>query len=87
MARELLGGRARTVAERTLGQLIEAELPARRSGVPRPLQAAYLAGGILGLIDEWLLGREACPAPVLARALQASTHAAATAWNDEANLG
>lgn len=87
MARELLGGRARTVAARTLGQLIEAQLPARRNGMPRPLKAAYLASGILGLIDEWLSGREACPAAVLASALQASAHAAAIAWNDEASPG
>ena len=90
MARELLCGRARTVAARTLAQLIEAQLPqlpARPTGMPRPLKAAYLASGILGIIDEWLSGREACPAPVLARALQASTRAAAIAGNGEANPG
>jgi AcrR family transcriptional regulator len=87
MARELLGGRARTVATRTLGQSIEAQLPARRSGMPRPLQAAYLASGILGLIDEWLSGREACAASVLASALQASAQAAVIACNVEADLG
>lgn len=87
MARELLGGRARTVAARTLGQLIEARLPARRSGLPRSLKAAYLASAILGLIEEWLSGRAGCPVPVLARALQASTQAAAAAWNLEANPG
>ena len=84
MARELLGGRARTVAARTLAQLIEAQLPqlpAGGSGMPRPLMAACLAGAILALIEEWLTGREACPVPVLAGALQASTHAAASAWS------
>lgn len=85
MARELLGGRARTVAARSLAQMIEAQLPARSTGMPRPLKAAYLASAILGLIDAWLSGREACDAPVLARALQASTHAAAIASTGEAN--
>ncbi|HEV2123004.1 MAG TPA: helix-turn-helix domain-containing protein [Chloroflexota bacterium] len=87
MARELLKGRARTVAKRTLAQLIEtrlAQLASCRTGVPRKFKAAYLASGILGLLDEWLSGHEACPAAVLARALQASTHAAAVAGNEEA---
>lgn len=85
MAREMLGGRARTVAARTLAQLIEAQLAASRTGMPPSLKAAFLASGILGLIDEWLTGREACPATVLARELQASTHAAANANGYGAN--
>jgi AcrR family transcriptional regulator len=88
MARGLLNGRARTVAARTLAQLIEvrlAQVPACRSSAPRTLKAAYLASGILGVLDEWLSGRECCPVPVLARDLQASTHAAATAVTDEAS--
>jgi AcrR family transcriptional regulator len=85
MARELLGGRARTVAARILAQMIEAQLPAHRTGMPRPLKAAFLANGILGLIDEWLSGRETCPAAVVAGALHAGTHAAAVAWNGEAS--
>jgi AcrR family transcriptional regulator len=82
MARELLNGRTRTVAARTLAELIEARLehvPASRPAMPRTFIAAYLANGILGLIDEWLSGREACSAAVLASALQATTHAAAAA--------
>ena len=85
MARELLSGRARTVASRTLAALIEVRLTEGREGgmaMPRPLRAAYLASGTLGLLDEWLSGREACPVPVLARALQASTYAAARASVD-----
>jgi AcrR family transcriptional regulator len=88
MARELLSGRTRTVAARALAQLIEARLaqvPACRTAMPRTLIAAYLASGILGLLDEWLSGREACPVPALARALQASTHAAAAAVTAEAS--
>ena len=87
MARELLRGRARTVANRTLAQLIDTrlpQLPPCGTGVPRTLKAAYLASGILGLIDEWLSGHQACSVAVLARALQASTHAAAVAAKEEA---
>lgn len=90
MARELLGGRTRTVAARTLAQLIETqlpELPAHLARMPQPLMAAFLAGAILALIEEWLTGREACPVPVLAEALRASTHAAASAWRDRASGG
>jgi hypothetical protein len=85
MARELLIGRARKVASRALAELIEVRLTEGGEGregrmdMPRPLRAAYLASGTLGLLDEWLFGREACPVPVLARSLQASTHAAAGA--------
>jgi hypothetical protein len=82
MARELLSGRARTVASRALAELIELRLTDERGGcmaMPRPLRAAYLASGTLGLLDKWLSGREACAVPVLARALQASTYAAAGA--------
>ncbi len=86
MARELLGGRARTVTERTLAHLIEARLPTCRTGMPRPLKAAYLANGILGLIDEWLMGRVALPVPVLAKALHASTRAAAVPVNEDVGL-
>jgi AcrR family transcriptional regulator len=87
MARELLRGRARTVAQRTLAQLIHerlAQLPACRTGVPQTLKAAYLASGILGLIEEWLSGHEACPPAVLAGALQAITHGAAIRANNSA---
>ncbi len=88
MARGLLGGRARIVAARTLAQLIEVRLgqvPAARSTIPRALVASYLTNGILGLLDEWLSGRNASPASALARALQASTHAAAAAMKGEAD--
>lgn len=88
MARELLSGRTRTVATRALAQLIEvrlAQVPACPTAMPRTLTAAYLASGILGLLDEWLSGREACSVPVLAKALQASTHAAAAAVISQAN--
>jgi AcrR family transcriptional regulator len=84
MARGLLSGRTRIVAAKMLAQMIEARLaqvPACHTAIPRSLIAAYLASGILGLLDEWLLGREACPAAQLARTLQASTHAAAAAAN------
>jgi AcrR family transcriptional regulator len=80
MARELLSGRARTVVSRTLADLIEVQLIDGHKGhmaMPRRLRAAYLASGTLGLLDEWLFGREACPVPVLARALRASAYAAA----------
>jgi AcrR family transcriptional regulator len=87
MARELLSGRARTIASRALAALIEVRLTDEgnaRIAMPRPLLAAYLASGTLGLLDEWLSGREACAVPVLARALHASTYAAAGP-NVEAN--
>jgi AcrR family transcriptional regulator len=88
MARELLRGRARIVAGRTLSQLIEARLeqvPLGGADMPRTLKAAYLSSGILGFVEEWLLGRQACAVPVLARDLQASTHAAAIAMSGKAS--
>ena len=86
MARALLSGRARIIAHRALAELIEvrlARVPAFRSAVPNTLGAAYLASGILGLIDEWLCGRQACSVRVLSEALRASTHAAAVALGTE----
>jgi AcrR family transcriptional regulator len=88
MARELLRGRARIVAGRTLSQLVEARLkqvPLGRADMPRMLKATYLSSGILGVVEEWLLGRQACPVLVLARDLQASTHAAAVAMTGKAS--
>ena len=90
MARALLSGRARIVATRALAELIEGrlvQLSEFRASVPNGLGAAYLASAIFGLIDEWLCGRQACSVPVLAKALRASTHAAAVALNAEASRG
>jgi AcrR family transcriptional regulator len=90
MARELLGGRARTLATRTLAQLIGSQLPKPprgRKGMPQALKAAYLASGILCVIDEWLSGREACSIPMLARALRTMTHAAAVAEDGDLDFG
>lgn len=90
MARALLSGRARIIALRALAELIEARLahvPACRTRLPRTLSAAYLAGGILGVLDEWVSGREACSVPVLAAALRASTAAVAGAVDSAASTG
>jgi len=87
-ARTLLSGRARIIAARTLARLIEGRLgqvPACRTAMPPTLLAAYLTNGILGLLEEWLAGRETSQIPVLARALQASTRAAAASMNGEAS--
>lgn len=88
MARALLSGRARLIAHRTLAKSIAARLPktpACGTPVPPGLQAAYLASAILGVLDEWLSGRTACSVAVLARGLQASTHAAAVGLDVDAS--
>lgn len=71
MARELLRGRARIVTSRTFAEILEERLPGC-DDLPRPLTAAFLAGGILSMINDWLEGRAGCSPQTLARAVHSS---------------
>ena len=81
IVRSLLAGRPREVTMRALTALIEEQFPRRRttSAVPTRLIAAQIAGGQLGLLEEWLSGRHRCSTSNLARALAASARAIAGA--------
>ena len=85
IVRTLLAGRARTVTTRALTTLIEERLQVQRakSAIPPRLRAAHIAGGQLGLIEEWLSGRHRCSSIDLAEALAASSLATATAYGIE----
>ena len=88
--RELLSGRAGTVAMRELSALVLQRLSSISQGpapaLPLPLAAAQVAGGQLALIEEWLCGRHACSAAALARGLyESSCAAAAISSGDLAN--
>lgn len=79
IARTLLAGRAGAVTMRILTAMIEERLPAHRGrlAVPTRLVAAQIAGAQLGVLEEWLSGRQRCASSTLAGALAASSRAIA----------
>lgn len=83
LLRVMLGGSTRRVLARILAELIEERLSAASPGaaylVPVAMLAAQLADGQLGLIGAWLTAKPPCTRETLARALHASTNAAAAA--------
>jgi AcrR family transcriptional regulator len=83
LLRVMLGGSTRRVLARILAELIEERLGAASPGaaylVPVAMLAAQLADGQLGLIGAWLTAKPPCTRETLARALHASTNAAAAA--------
>ncbi len=79
-AHNVFSGGSRNLMTRALAGLIEARLPAPgRSELPAGLVATQLATAQLTLLSQWLLGRGACPAAVLASAMHRSAYASARA--------
>lgn len=81
LARVLLTGRPRIVVHARLAALIDDAL--RTHGceplIARPLVAAHIAHGQLGLIEHWLAAKDRCGASALASALHRSTVAQTSA--------
>ncbi len=75
IARVLLAGRPRVVVHARLSSLIDDALKTHGCEplIARPLVAAHLAHGQLGLLEQWLAARERCSAAALAIALHRST--------------
>ena len=86
LGRAMLSGGARVVFARILAQMFEAGLAARAAdlGATRPhsppqLAAAYMAAGVLAVLDVWLAGRAPGSAAQIAQTLHAAGHASAIA--------
>ena len=77
LARALLAGRPRTIVHACLADLIDGAL--REHGcepiIARPLAAAHIAHGQLGLLEHWLAGRHRCSAAALGSAMHRSAAA------------
>jgi AcrR family transcriptional regulator len=85
MTRRLLGGAGRHVVSKVLAELLEARLRAARRPesskplLPLPFVARSIAGGQLAILETWLEDVRACSNSAVARALSASSRAAASA--------
>ncbi len=79
-ARNVFSGGSQALMTRVLAGLIEERLPRPAcGGLPANLAATQLATAQLALLTQWLIGRGACPAAVLASALHRSAYASARA--------
>jgi AcrR family transcriptional regulator len=81
--RAMLAGGARVVIGRILAEMFEAGLAERRPrAAPKPT-AAYMAAGVLAVLDLWLAGRAPGSAAQIAQTLHAAGHASAAALSGE----
>ena len=85
IVRTLFAGRARTVTIRALIVLIEDRILAqpKRPAISSRLLAAQIAGGQLGLLEEWLCGRHHCSSGALANSIASCSRAVAAACSGE----
>lgn len=81
LGRAMLSGGARIVFTRILAQMFEAGLAdlGERPRSPPKLAAAYMAAGVLAVLDVWLSGRAPGSAAEIAQTLHAAGHASAMA--------